>query len=304
MLFAQLVDVRNDSTVWAERFAVRLDTLSQQYHAIARRVVGSVAAQVERNELDRLGAEQHPNAYQHYLIGQRLLKRIDLPETRAARKAFRRAINQDPHFSAALAGLARTDHMEWLLTARGDHELLKSAEQFADHAIKTYAESSGGYRELGVAKLFQGQFDESIAAFEKAEDISPCHADLIADYADTLIHSSDPVRGLAKIEMAIELNPLAPDVYHWTAAGANYCLERYEAALACLSRMEDQSHISRVAAACWGMLGDRKKAHAYKRRTMATHPDFEIDKWLSIMPIREQWQKDQYREGLRKAGFS
>jgi tetratricopeptide (TPR) repeat protein len=194
--------------------------------------------------------------------------------------------------------------MEWLLTARGDKTLLQSAERHAAQAIRMQPESSGGYRELGVAKLYQHRFDESIEAFEKAEAASPCHADLIADYADTLVHSSDPVGGLAKIEVAMELNPLAPDIYYWTAAGANYWLERYEEALACLARMEDQTPVSRVAAACWGMLGDRKKAHHYKRKTMAMHPDFDVETWLSIMPVREQWQKDHYREGLRKAGFS
>jgi DNA-binding SARP family transcriptional activator len=303
-LFAQLVDVRNDTTVWAERYDAAAEALPHHYNLIARRIAGSIASQIEENELQRLGCEQYPNAYQYYLTGQRFLKRIDLPEIRKARLAFRRSVREDPGFSAALAGLARADHLEWLVTARGDESLLRSAEGHAIEAIRTQAEGSAGYRELGVAKLFRHQFDESIEAFDKAEAASPCHADLIADYADTLIHSSDPVRGLAKIELAIELNPLAPDVYHWTAAGANYCLERYEEALACLGRMADQSHISRVAAACWGMLGDRKKAHQYKRKTMATHPDFDIETWLSIMPIREQWQREQYREGLRKAGFT
>jgi DNA-binding SARP family transcriptional activator/TolB-like protein len=302
-LFAQLVDVRSDVIVWAERFDADTQSLPDQYQTMARRIAGSVAGGVEDREIERLGAHQHPNAYQYYLMGQRFLKRIDLPDVRRARKAFRLSVKEDPRFSAAFAGLARTDHMEWLLTARGDAALLRSSQLFAEDAIRMREDGAAGYRELGVAKLFGHQFDESIEAFEKAEAASPWHADLIADYADTLIHSSDPVRGLAKIELAIELNPLSPDVYHWTAAGANYCLERFEEALACLARMDDQSHISRVAAACWGMLGDRKKAHAYKRKTLATHPNFDVETWLSIMPVREQWQKDQYREGLRKAGF-
>jgi DNA-binding SARP family transcriptional activator len=302
-LFAQLVDVRNDSVVWAERFETDRSELPRQYRLISRRIAASVAGKVEEQEIHKLSFEQHPSAYQYYLIGQRFLKRIDLPDVRRARKAFRLAVREDPRFSAALAGLARTDHIEWLLTARGDRALLESSEQFAENAIRIREDVASGYRELGVAKLFQHRFDDSIEAFEKAEAASPCHADLIADYADTLVHSSDPVRGLAKIEVAIDLNPMAPDVYHWTAAGANYFLERYEAALACLERMQGQSHVSRLAAACWGMLGDRKRAHAYKRKTMATHPGFEIETWLAIAPIRERWQKEHYREGLRRAGF-
>ena len=303
-IFAQLVDIRNDSVIWADRFDAGVDSLPRQYRALASRIIASVTSGIEEAEIDRLGCEQHPNAYQYYLMGQRFLKRIDLPDIRRARKAFREAIKEDRQFSAALAGLARTDSLEWLLTARGDVALLKSSELLARDAIRVRDGSPGGYRELGVAKLYQHQFDESIEAFEKAEAASHCHADMMADYADTLVHASDPVRGLAKIECALELNPLAPDIYYWTAAGANYCLERYETALGYIGQMEDQGPVSRVAAACWGMLGDRKKAQFYRRKALAIHPDFNIDTWLSIMPVREQWQREQYREGLRKAGFT
>ena len=203
-----------------------------------------------------------------------------------------------------MSGLARSEHIEWLLTARGDTELLRSAELHALKAILADGDNAGGYHQLGVTKLYLGAFDESIDAFSGAEQSAPSHADLIADYADTLVHASDPAAGLAKIKLAIELNPLCPDLYWWTAAGANYSLERYEDALESLSHVTDQSNITRFAAACWGMLGERRKARSLMRKTLENHPGFEIEKWLSIIQIREDWQKDLYREGLRKAGFN
>ena len=39
------------------------------------------------------------------------------------------------------------------------------------------------------------------------------------------------------------------------------------------------------------------------RRTMENFPDFETDKWLALIPIRDPAQREQYREGLRRAGF-
>jgi tetratricopeptide (TPR) repeat protein len=126
---------------------------------------------------------------------------------------------------------------------------------------------------------------------------------LIADYADTLVHSSRLEDALAKIDLAFELNPFAPDYYWWTAAGANYSLHRYEAAIENLSHIADQTNVLRFNAACWAMLGDTRKARAYMRRTMENFPDFETDKWLALIPIRDPAQREQYREGLRRAGF-
>jgi hypothetical protein len=54
---------------------------------------------------------------------------------------------------------------------------------------------------------------------------------------------------------------------------------------------------------CWAMLGDTKNARLYRRKVRAIYPDFDVDKWLSVVPFKEQWQKEQYREALRRAGF-
>lgn len=302
-LVATLADIAGDNLVWAERFDLGGGLLPKIYSDLVQRIVSVTTEQIERHEFRKIGLAAPPDAYQHYLLGQHHLRRIDLPNLRRARKFFRSAISEAPRLSNALSGLARAEHLEWLVTARGDRELLRSAERHAQAAIDADCANAGGYHQLGVVRLYDGAFDESLSVFCEAEQIAPSHADLVADYADTLVHASEPDRALEKIERAIELNPLCPDVYWWTAAGTNYCLGRFETALAHIGRMEDQSATTRLAAACWGMLGDLKQARRLVRRTMEIYPDFEVETWLSIMPVKENWQKEQYREGLRKAGF-
>jgi hypothetical protein len=51
------------------------------------------------------------------------------------------------------------------------------------------------------------------------------------------------------------------------------------------------------------MLGDTKRAHHYRRKDREANPQFDLQKWLAVVPIRETWQKDMYREGLTKAGY-
>jgi DNA-binding SARP family transcriptional activator/TolB-like protein/Tfp pilus assembly protein PilF len=302
-LFTQLIYAGNDEVIWAERFSMEAQDLPRQHREIAQRVVASVASYIERNEFSRDYFERNPEAYRQYLLGQRHLKHLDLPDIRRARKAFQTALKENPYFSPALSGVARTYHLEWLVTAQGDARLLKLAEEEAGKAIATGQDIVGGYHQFGVAKLYQGAFDESIGAFELAETISPHYADVIADYADTLQHASQPREALEKVERAIKLNPLSPDLYLWTAAGANYCLERYEDANAYIERMADPSQAARLAAASAAMSGNMRKAKTLVRKVKETYPDFEINTWLSIVPFRQQWQKDLYREGLKRAGF-
>ena len=302
-LFAQLIHAGSDEVIWAERFSLEKYELISHRRDIARRIAMELAGQIRRNENLRGSFEGNSAAYHSYLLGLRDVKRLSLPGVRRSRKAFREALQHSAHFAPALSGLSHTFLTEWLLTARGDSELLKLAEDFANQAIVADPSFAAGFRELGVAKLYLGDIDESVVALKLAEELSPHYADGIASYADTLVHASRPADALTKIERAIALNPLSPADYLWTAAAAHFVLGQYAEALEQISAMDDRTPADRLSAACWAMLGDTKNARIYMRKVRETYPDFDVDKWLSVVPFKEQWQKDQYREALRKAGF-
>ncbi|WP_027687857.1 membrane protein [Rhizobium leguminosarum] len=300
-LFAQLIFFDQNQIVWAERFSLDHMDLVKDRRTVARRIALSVSSEIERHEA--LREDLNPVAYHRYLVGRRHLARLTLPNLRRARKEMKAALGVSPDFAPALSSMARTYSKEWLLTARGDIELLQTAETLAKQATEARPDFADGYREFGVAKLLQGAFDESAEAMEVAESLAPHYADVIADYADTLVHCSLPAMALRKIERAIELNPLAPDTYFWTAAGANYALGDFEDSLDYIGQMADPSLADRLSAASWAMLGRQDKARVFVRRFREGNPDFDVDKWLSAVPSKEQWHKDLYREGLKKAGF-
>ncbi|PST24707.1 hypothetical protein C7U60_08785 [Mesorhizobium plurifarium] len=302
-LFVQLIFFTDNTIIWAERFRLDPVNLPRDRRVISRELALSVAGEIDRHELTRSHLELNPVAYHHYLIGRRHLGNLTLPNLRRARKELRASLQESPEFSPALSALARTYSKEWLLTARGDNDLLNSAETLARKAISAGRDLPDGYRELGVTKLLQSALDESAEALELAETLGPHYADVIADYADTLVHCSRPEVALEKIERAIELNPLSPDSYLWSAAGANYALRRFDVALDYIAMMDDSSLADRLSAASWAMLGDRQKARVFVHRVREANPDFDVDRWLALIPSKEQWHKDLYREGLKKAGF-
>jgi len=302
-LFVSLVSVPDDAIIWAEHLPIDPVSLGTTYNIIVRRIAAAALSRIERHEFSRIGRTTTPSAYQNFLIGKHYVRNTDLPDIRRARKAFRETLREMPDFAPALGGLSRAAHLEWLVTARGDKDLLKLSERHAQAAIDADADEADGFRQLGVSRLYRGAFDESIELLEIAEQKSPSHADLIADYADTLVHASRLEDALAKIHLAFELNPFAPDYYWWSSAGANYSLRRYETAIDNLGHVADQTNVLRFNAACWAMLGDTRKARAYMRRTMEIFPDFEIERWLALIPIRDPAQREHYREGLRQAGF-
>jgi tetratricopeptide (TPR) repeat protein len=302
-LSVKLINARSRKMLWADQYEFNRDTIARQYREMSVRIVLLLVDRIERAELARYDVEQNPTAYHLFLRGQRFLRALDLPNVRRARREFRNAIAVCPEFVPAITSLARTFQREWLLLARGDRDLLSEAERLARTAIEFDPDDARGYRELGNCTLFVGRFDESLRAYELAEQRNPQHADLLADLADALSHACEPAAALQKITKAIDLNPLCPDHYWWAAGGANFHLKRYADAIECMSRMRDQSPAYRLMAASWAMLGDQDLATEYVRKTKNIHPDFSVNGWLSILPIRNAEYAQHYAQSLREAGF-
>jgi len=302
-LFAQLIFMPRDEIVWATRVQLDNAAITKQRNAIATAIQHSI--------IERVGAFHHivsdfsckPEAYFAYLEGVQCLSRLSLQNVRRARKHFKEALEHERGFAAALAGIARTLTMEWVLTARGDGDLLHQAEKMAADAIRDDNQFAGGFKEIGVARLYRGNIDGSLEALSNAEGLSPHYADVICSHADSLTHGANPKAALEKVVTALDLNPLAPDYYYWTAAGASYLLGEYTEALTYLDRMRDPVPASRLAAASWAMLGDPAKAKTHRLRALRDNPNFDLEAWLAMVPLKEKWQTDRYREGLQKAGF-
>ncbi|MBP1860043.1 adenylate cyclase [Rhizobium herbae] len=302
-LFTQLIFLPTDEIIWAERFPLTAEGLTTQRSEISRTITQTIARQVEESATAQLDFEARPQMYLNYLQGMQHLSELSLPGIRRARKKFRETLRQYPDFAPALAGMARTLTTEWLLTARGDEELLAAAEQKAKAAVHHNAGLAAGHRELGVVQLYLQKLDESLEALSIAETISPHYADALYSHADSLVHAAKPKDGLNKIEKAIELNPLCPDLYFWTAAGASYFLGEFEDAVAYVGKMQDGRPADRLLAASWGMLGEKSKARSCRQRVLRDNPSFNLERWLEVVPNRENWQRELYREGLIKAGF-
>lgn len=302
-LFAQLIFMPADEIVWATRFKLDANAIIEQRVAISTAIQRSII------EKTSIGTEvvgdfrQRPEAYFAYLHGLKGLSTLTLPSIRKARKHFKQALEDERGFAPALAGTARTLSMEWLLTARGDNELLVNAERLAQMAIREHGPSASALKELGVSQLYLGKIDESLQALSEAEAISPHYADALYSHADSLVHASNPAAALTKIASAIALNPMPPDTYFWTAAGASYFLGEYRQALSYIERMRDSRPASRLAAASWGMLGEAAKARACRLRVLKDNPSFDLNLWLEMIPHKEIWQTELYRDGLLRAGF-
>jgi DNA-binding SARP family transcriptional activator/tetratricopeptide (TPR) repeat protein len=289
--------------VWAEGLSLDPDSGPTQFAAVANGVALTLVDQIERATLRSFQVPADAGAYGHYLLGQKALQILDLPSIRRARSSFKSALASSPNFAPAHTGFAQSLVYEWVTRGQGDMDLIARAGQAAERAREIDPLFGGAHQMLGRATLFSGDFAASLSHFERAETLNPHHADLLCDLADTLMHASLAERANDKIELALRLNPLAPDAYWWASAGIKFFIGEYEGALGHLSRVKNSEPVLRLTAACAAMAGQQELAKLARNRFLAIDPGFKLDEWISVLPMRDPSHRRQYRQALQKAGF-
>lgn len=289
--------------VWADNVPLGAGTGPLEFAAIANGAALTLVDEIERSTLRAFQVPADAGAYGHYLLGQKALQVLDLPSTRRARASFKAAIGLSPNFAPAHTGYAQSMIYEWVMRGQGENDLIARARSAAERACEIDPLFGSAHQMLGRASLFEGDFAGSLAHFEQAEALNPHHADLLCDFADTLMHSSFAERANDKIELALRLNPLAPDAYWWASAGIKFFVGEYENALGHLGRIKKSEPVLRLTAACAAMAGHTDLAKQAHDKFLGIDPDFRLDDWIGVLPVKDPSHRRQYRQALQKAGF-
>ena len=290
--------------LWAIDLPLTMQKVNHSFGQLARRIVMTLADTIERRELLDMMSDVNPSAYRLYLEGKRFVSKTDLQHLRQARKWFKSALSRHDRFSSAHAGMARVLGMEWLVRGMKDTELLEEADRSAWLARDSDPNSGRAMRELGFVALYRRRFADSLDFFAEAQMLNPNDADILADYADALLHDGQSERALELSLAAMKLNPLPPDYYYWNLGGIHFVQENYAKAIEVLDRVKERPAASRLLAAAHAKNGDLKSAARYAAIVLENFPDFRTEDVWQFVPDRNPDDTHQLIDGLRMAGLS
>ena len=300
----RLVRAAGREIVWADKFVFRTSDAPDVYWNFANGIARSLADNIESAEL----ASERTHARRRCLwaLSQRAAQPADASTcprcAAAASRCAWRAIST-PSRPASRACWPAAMSSNGCLRSGSDRTLLSKAKLHAERAVAIDPNDGTAYRELGRVALFDRDLDASLTHMSMAAELAPNHADVLADYADTLAHNSNFSAAQQKIDEAIRLNPIAPDEYLWTLGGIYFFRGRWEEALSALQQMRNQDPALRLMAAVAAMAGQMDLARTYRLRALELQPDFNVARWASRIPQRDPADVDFYVEALIKAGF-
>ncbi|MEO5807423.1 hypothetical protein [Devosia sp.] len=299
-----LVRTRSSEILVADEVPLDPGTLLRSQASIAAAIAANLTGKIGAAELQSFRSTGVKSAYIHYLLGTELLQNNDLARLRGARRHMAQALKLSPEYVPALSALARTMSIEWLMLGRPDRTLLIKAKSLATRAVQIDPLEASGHRELGHASMYLGDLDASAEYFDIAHERAPNYADILADQADILVHSSRMREAKRCIDNAISLNPLAPDEYYWISGSAEFFLGNYRAALTTLQKMQDQTMVDRLISASAAMIGNLDLAASHRERWLSKYPDFRLSDVAEFVPHRSSSDVEHYVHALVTAGFS
>ena len=211
----ELVDAKTESSLWNHTYNKELSSLhatdGKLARELARKLNISLSAEVER-KLARNYTE-NAEAYALFQKGRIHLRRLIRPEIEKGIENMQQAIDIDPSYALAYAGMSEAYRALGVGAEMPPHETLSKARTAALKAIEIDENLAEGHAALAYVNHFYDWDNiESEKRFQRALELDPNSYIAHFGYADLLNRMGRREESAAHYNRAKELEPLSPMV--------------------------------------------------------------------------------------------
>ncbi len=305
---AQLTDARTEVQAWTARYDREIADIFAVQDELTLTIATALQVKLTEGEQARLRYTTTDNvtAWMHFIRGLSLFRTVSADTYRQARASFEQALAHDPDSAQIHAMLACVHAIEgrFYWTADRDRSLAL-AKRHADEALARDPENADAYAALGYWHMCYRRLDEATAAYARAVELAPDHADLRALYALALTFAERADEAIAQAQAAIRLNPLNPGWYRGVLGHAFRYAGRLDDAAAVLS---DYNRCSPGFGLVDLVLthadaGDPEQAAQCARDLLAARPDFTVERWGLTQNCVDLGRLETDRKSLAAAGL-
>ena len=306
----QLIEARVDRALWGERYTGLMKDVFDMQDKLASEVIAALKVELAPAEQASLALRPTASvaAYDHYLRGlEDHGGRTDALNV-SARGHFERAIELDPGFARAYAGLALTYSRDaidgWTATPSLSLEL---AAQLADKAARMDPSLPQVHFVTGQVDLFRRRHEQAIEAAQRAIVVDPNYADAYALLAWTLNYAGRPGKALSALEKAMRLNPRPPASYLEILGEIRFVQGRYGESASTFQRVLNinpgyaRARMWNVAALARADATDAAEWEVAE--LLVASPDAALTRLEFAFPFKDPRALDTLLDALRSAGL-
>lgn len=211
MISVELIDARNNRLLWGEQFERKMSDLMMMQREIATAVSQKLQVKLSGEESTGLTKRYTTDndAYRHYLKGRYYWNKRTAESIEKGIDQFTAAIQKDPGFALAHAGLADCYAVLSVFVGRRSQENLPLARSNALKATQLDATLAEPHATLGMLNHFEWRTAEAEAEFKRAIDLNPNYATAHHWYALLLRAMGRNEEAWEQMNRANEIDPLS-----------------------------------------------------------------------------------------------
>lgn len=307
-LLVRLIDADAGRQLWSQRFEREQRDLFALQDDLARSILEQLPIKVSEAETASLAQRYTRSvaAYEYFLRGQAAVQARQRAQNDRARDLYWKAIELDPLFSRAYAGLAMTYALAYQL-GWDDDAALSRAVEFAGTATQMSPGMPEAHWVLGFVETQRRRHTDAIRHLQRALRLNPSYADAYALLGGIRTYTGQPAESVSLLRTALRLNPDAGSLYFLLLGRAYYFLGDYEQARVnleqALARNADNVEVRVYLAAVLAQLGDLEGAAWQADEIRVIEPTFSARRWLSTYPMTDERQKERVAQSLLPIGL-
>ena len=214
----QLIHGPSDKHLWAESYQRELSGILALQSEVARAIAREIRMTVTPAEATRLARTRpvNPEVYELYLKGIFLRNTMSKVSVRRAIEYFEEAIERDPSYAPAYAGLSTSySTLVWVhASVPPTPEIRSKAKEAAFKALELDESLAEAHIALAaVNRIFEWDWDGAERAFKRAIELDPSNSEHRMYYANHLLSLGRLEQAIAVNRRTVELDPVSPSAY-------------------------------------------------------------------------------------------
>ncbi|HKX27474.1 MAG TPA: protein kinase, partial [Blastocatellia bacterium] len=270
----ELIDVVRQSQLWGEQYRRQITDIFDLQEEISTEISSKLRLRLSGEERQKLVKRYTDNteAYHLYLKGRYYNNKRTPDWIRKGIEHFQQAIDLDPNYAVAYAGLA--DSFAFLASSTGGQpprETYPKAKAAAQKALELDETLGEAHCSLGFFRLlYDWDYAAAEREYQRARELSPNYANAHDGYGFYLKATGQHAESIRSCQRALELDPLSLFV-QLSLGWAYYFARRYDEAL------------------------------TQSRKVTEMDPNFGFAYWHAGMNYIQQRKYDEAVEAFRKA---
>ncbi len=308
----ELADARDQSIVWADRFAGSTGEVHSFREEICARIVSALELQIPAHEasLARLTTTSSLDAWAAFHLGLQHMYRFNRTDNAVAAALFAQAVARDEGFARAHAGLSFLHFQTAFLRHTDDLAgEIALARRFATHAVDLDPLDPFVNFTMGRSYWLEGDLDAALPWLERATTISPNYAQGIYARAWTETLAGRGLEGRGHVNLAMRLSPLDPLYYAMLGTRAFSHMAGGEDAEAATwaeqAARAPGAHvlIAMIAVAAHALAGDDARASSWAANVRSRNAALGLTDFFRSFPVKAEPMRARVSTALARFGF-